>query len=231
MAALYSRTWLSDFPFTFHFNALEKEMATHSGVLAWRIPGMEEPGGLSSVGLHRVGHDWSDLAAAAALYSTVLVQVHLKKGTDILFVPSCCFHIILSPSSLKLWTPHQIACCFFLLLLLTNSQDTPNPVFSVILVSGSKSTFLNTVTLSVKRKINIIGILLLWSSLLQCSIIHTTSVTNSHCLKTLIPLTILLCFLSFSPLHPQLQLCYFLPYKRLYNLIVLFCFCFPPYRM
>ena len=50
----------------FHFHALEKEMATHSSVLAWRIPGMGEPGGLPSMGSHRVGHDWSDLAAAAA---------------------------------------------------------------------------------------------------------------------------------------------------------------------
>ena len=52
-----SRTRLSDFPFTFHFHALEKEMATHSSVLAWRIPGMGEPGGLPSMGAHRVGHD------------------------------------------------------------------------------------------------------------------------------------------------------------------------------
>jgi len=52
-----SRTRLSDFTFTFHFHALEKEMATHSSVLAWRIPGMGAPGGLPSVGLHRVGHD------------------------------------------------------------------------------------------------------------------------------------------------------------------------------
>ena len=59
-----SRTWLSDFTFTFHFDALEKEMATHSSVLAWRIPGTEEPGGLPSTGSHRVGHNWSDLAAA-----------------------------------------------------------------------------------------------------------------------------------------------------------------------
>ena len=57
---------LSDFTFTFHFHALEKEMATHSRVLAWRIPGTGEPGGLPSMGSHRVGHDWSDLAAAAA---------------------------------------------------------------------------------------------------------------------------------------------------------------------
>ena len=61
-----SQIRLSVFIFTFHFPALEKEMATHSSVLAWRIPGMEEPGGLPSMGLHRVGHDWSDLAVAAA---------------------------------------------------------------------------------------------------------------------------------------------------------------------
>ena len=52
-----SQTRLSDFTFTFHFHALEKEMATHSSVLAWRIPGTAEPGGLLSVGSHRVGHD------------------------------------------------------------------------------------------------------------------------------------------------------------------------------
>ena len=59
-----SRTQLSDFTFTLHFHALEKEMATHSSVLAWRIPGTRELGGLPSMGSHRVGHDWSDLAAA-----------------------------------------------------------------------------------------------------------------------------------------------------------------------
>ena len=60
-AAVYgvagSRTRLSDFPFTFHFHALEKEMAPHSSVLAWRIPGTQEPGGLLSMGSHRDGHD------------------------------------------------------------------------------------------------------------------------------------------------------------------------------
>ena len=60
-----SRTRPSDFTFTFHFHALEKEMATHSSVLAWRIPGTGEPGGLPSMGSHRVGHNWSGLAAAA----------------------------------------------------------------------------------------------------------------------------------------------------------------------
>ena len=52
-----SRTRLSDFTFTFHFHALEKEMATHSSVLAWRIPGTVEPDGLPSMGSHRVRHD------------------------------------------------------------------------------------------------------------------------------------------------------------------------------
>ena len=59
--------WLSYFTFTFHFHALEEEMATHSSVLAWRIPGTAGPGGLPSMGSHRVRHDWSDLAAAAAV--------------------------------------------------------------------------------------------------------------------------------------------------------------------
>ena len=61
-----SQTRLSDFTFTFHFHALEKAMATHSSVLAWRIPGTEKPGGLPSMGSHRVGHNWSNSAAAAA---------------------------------------------------------------------------------------------------------------------------------------------------------------------
>ena len=63
-----AKSWarLSNFTFTFHFHALEKEMATHSSVLAWRIPGTEKPGGLPSLGSHRVGHNWRDLAAAAA---------------------------------------------------------------------------------------------------------------------------------------------------------------------
>ena len=77
-----SRTRLNDFTFTFHFHALEKEMAPHSSVLAGRIPGTGEPGGLPSVGSHRVGHDWSDLAAA----------VGGSKGVH--FVPSWPLHYI-----------------------------------------------------------------------------------------------------------------------------------------
>ena len=61
---------LSNFTFTFHFHALEKEMATHSSVLAWRIPGTEEPGGRPSMD----GHDWSDLAAAEVAKVPTITQ-------------------------------------------------------------------------------------------------------------------------------------------------------------
>ena len=69
-----ARSWtqLSNLTFTFHFLALEKEMVTHSSVLAWRIPGIAEPGGLPFMGLHRVRHDWSNLAAAATCIYTLL---------------------------------------------------------------------------------------------------------------------------------------------------------------
>ena len=87
-----SRTWLSDFTCTFHFHALEKEMATHSGVLAWRIPGTGEPGGLPSMGSHRVGHDWSNLAAAAA---AAVVKNNMSKMSSclLLIFPSHSFVI------------------------------------------------------------------------------------------------------------------------------------------
>ena len=76
-------TRLSDFTFTFLFHALEKEMATHCSVLAWRIPGTGEPGGLPSVGSHRVGHDWSDLAAAAERLSLFVCKaLKLHAGHD-----------------------------------------------------------------------------------------------------------------------------------------------------
>ena len=72
-----SRTRLSDFTFTFHFPALEKAMATHSSFLAWRIPGTGEPHGLPSMGSHRVGRDWSDLAAVAAAWF-LLISISMK---------------------------------------------------------------------------------------------------------------------------------------------------------
>ena len=74
-----SWTRLSDFTFTFHFHALEKEMETHSSVLAWRIPGTGEPGGLRSLGSHRIGHDWSDLAAAAAAAVAAAMVIRFSK--------------------------------------------------------------------------------------------------------------------------------------------------------
>ena len=81
-----SQTRLKDFTFTFHFHALEKEMATHPSVLAWRIPGTGEPGGLPSMGSHRVGLDWSDLAAAAAAwFQSCLLSVML----EIICSPPC----------------------------------------------------------------------------------------------------------------------------------------------
>ena len=80
-----SQTRLSNFTFTFHFHALEKEMAAHSSVLAWRIPGTREPGGLPSIGLRRVGHDWSDLAATAA---ATIEPVSIDQGFKALTEPS-----------------------------------------------------------------------------------------------------------------------------------------------
>ena len=81
-----SQTQLSDFTFTFNFHALEKEMATHSSVLAWRIPGMVEPGGLPSMGSHRVGHNWSDLAAAAGASKCITNPLLLETHTHLLLV-------------------------------------------------------------------------------------------------------------------------------------------------
>ena len=85
-----SQTQLSNFTFTFHFHALEREMATHSSVLAWRIPGTAEPGGLPSMELY----DWSDLAAAAAVISLQVKTVFLKVELGVIdYLP------ILSPLS------------------------------------------------------------------------------------------------------------------------------------
>ena len=100
-----SQTRLSDFTFTFHVHALEKEMATHSSVLAWRIPGTGEPGGLPSMGSHRVGHDWSDAAAAAAAAAALSSEVPTKPcpGTE---QPKSC---LTPPSSLPSLIPYT---CF-----------------------------------------------------------------------------------------------------------------------
>ena len=90
-----SQTWLSDFTFTFHFHALEKEMAAHSNVLVYRIPGTGEPGRLPSMGSYRVGHDWSDLAAATCIVRWIVSLVWMPVFGDfinllLLSVPKRC---------------------------------------------------------------------------------------------------------------------------------------------
>ena len=81
------RDWATSLSlFTFHFQALEKEMATHSSVLAWRIPGMEEPGGLRSMGSHRVRHDWHDLTIVA-VYVTSTPSTCLGTYQAVDFIP------------------------------------------------------------------------------------------------------------------------------------------------
>ena len=117
-----SKSWtrLSDFTFTFHFHALEKEMATHSSVLAWRIPGMAEPLGLQSMGSHRVGHNWSDLAAAAAGKNTgvscysLLHGIFLTQGSNPGLLGRHCRQILFclnpqgSPYCVYLWLPWEL---------------------------------------------------------------------------------------------------------------------------
>ena len=111
-----SWTRVRDFTFTFHFHTLEKEMATHSSVLAWRIPGTGEPGGLPSLGSHRVGHDWSDLAAAAAsLIAAVLWGFNLPDRISWLFGWQNCQNFLDFP--LRTWHHHL------------NSKISPENVF------------------------------------------------------------------------------------------------------
>ena len=98
--------------FTFHFHALEKEMATHSSVLAWRTPGTGESGGLPSMGSHRVGHDWSNLAAAALInvYVMLTKQVILNhKKSTIYWITANCTPF---EGGVKYYL-HLLTCLFF----------------------------------------------------------------------------------------------------------------------
>ena len=99
-----SQTRLSDFTFTFPFHALEKEMATHSSVLAWRIPETGEPGGLPSMWSHRVGHNWSDLAVAAVINIYLFIYRVRKTGSFVLDYDRWC----LKPICVLLGEKHQI---------------------------------------------------------------------------------------------------------------------------
>ena len=122
------RTRLSDFTFTFHFHALEKEMATHSSVLAWRIPGTGEPGGLPSMGSHRVGHDWSDLAAAAAPPGKPVHLLYRKVYSSPLLI---FFLLSLNYSSLYIFwivIPYQIHDSQILLLFCGLPLHAPDSV-------------------------------------------------------------------------------------------------------
>ena len=90
-----SRTRLRDFTFTFHFHALEKEMATHSSVLAWRIPRDGEPGGLPSMGSHRVGQDWSDLVVVVVSHFRSCEVIGRHRIHGVLF----CLSVVICGSS------------------------------------------------------------------------------------------------------------------------------------
>ena len=114
-----SRARLSDFTFAFHFHALEKEMATHSSILAWRIPETEEPSGLPSMGSHRAGHDWSDLAAAVAVCIYIIefwFAVTLRVLYSSLYVYMIklliSFNCILNTLHLYFPHPYNYSCYF-----------------------------------------------------------------------------------------------------------------------
>ena len=102
-----SRTRLSNFTLTFPFHALEKEMATHSSVFAWRIPRTGEPGGLPSMGSHRVGHDWSDLAAENNTESIqqmeLCMQIYFLWPSQHFKIWISCKHLIARRFHIKIW--------------------------------------------------------------------------------------------------------------------------------
>ena len=123
-----SRTLLSDFTFTFPFHALEKEMATHSSVLAWRIPGTGEPGWLLFMGSHRVGHDWSNLAAAAAAADINILCVSISMALlfmPTLFLPHTNLETMLIPDvrGQICFIDSQCFCGLCLSTLITLSSD------------------------------------------------------------------------------------------------------------
>ena len=96
--------------FTFHFHALEKEMATQASVLAWRIPGTEEPGGLPSMGSHRVGYDWSDLAAAAAYINDTMQYLPFCLAS-FRIMPSGFIYFVAKGSISFSWLNNFLVCC------------------------------------------------------------------------------------------------------------------------
>ena len=120
-----SLTLLSDFTFTFHFHALEREMATHSSVLAWRIPGTGEPGGLPSMGSHRVWHDWSDLAAATAVFISIFMinelmsKLYLRDSYDVIMKCKQFTYFLCVKSTITSW-----ALVYEMQILKENLRDS-----------------------------------------------------------------------------------------------------------
>ena len=124
-----SRTRLSTSTFTFHFQASEKEMATHSSVLAWRIPGTGEPGGLPSMGSHRVKHDWSDSSSSSFLISYTSVRsIPFLSLIVLIFAHNVplVFLIFLTRSSLS----HSIVSLYFF-ALITEEGFLISPCYSL----------------------------------------------------------------------------------------------------
>ena len=126
-------TQLGNFTFTFHFHALEREMATHSSVLAWRIPGTGEPGGLPSVGSHRVGHDWSDLVVVVVVVVVVGIEIFEFILLGIYFaswmyrliflikfgnLPINSSNVLLAPFSFSSLCMYMFPFCMYRLILL-----------------------------------------------------------------------------------------------------------------
>ena len=138
MGVAKSPTRLSDFTFTFHFHALEKEVATHSRVLAWRTPGTGEPGGLpESLGSHSVGHECSDVAAAAvpfvgsvlgpvtSLSTSISNQVKLEVRVCFLVLKSITWSVCLSQCSnthLEDYFDSLVSLKFHMNIIFPNSE-------------------------------------------------------------------------------------------------------------
>ena len=103
---------------------MEKEMATHSSVLAWRIPGTGEPSGLPSMGLHRVGHDWSNLAAAAAAFCSIcgsyFVFPILSMGSECFSLPNSSLVTICGSIFVSLWALYQLDSSYILVINRSN---------------------------------------------------------------------------------------------------------------
>ena len=129
------RTWLSHSTFTFHFHALEKKMATHSSALAWRIPEMAEPGGLPSMGSHRVGHDWSDLAAE---HSLALPFFGIGMKTDIF---QACGHCWVFQIGWHIDYSTFTASSFRIWYSLTGIPSPPLSLFIVMLPKACLSSY------------------------------------------------------------------------------------------